>query len=125
MKMIPSVEEMIKSYVAAWNGRSLEQFKTGFAQCWAADATYTDPNYENLTGVDAIANLAYTSLQKMPVRTFNLLTTPDYHHNVGRYTWNVVLPEETKEGFDYFEFNNQYQITRLVSFFGPLKAFEG
>jgi hypothetical protein len=40
--------------------------------------------------------------------------------SLGRYTWNVVLPTETKEGFDYFEFNEQYQITRLVSFFGPL-----
>ncbi|SDF20304.1 SnoaL-like domain-containing protein [Mucilaginibacter pineti] len=119
--MIPSVEEMIEKYVAAWNGKSLAEFKTAFAECWAADATYTDPNYENITGVDGIAELANGSLEKIPVRTFNVLKSPDYHHNVGRYTWNVVLPEETKEGFDYFEFNEQNQITRLVSFFGPLK----
>ncbi|MDN5288513.1 MAG: isomerase [Mucilaginibacter sp.] len=119
--MISSVEEMIKRYVAAWNGKTLEQYKTGFAECWATNATYTDPNFEGITGVDGIAGLAQASLEKIPVRTFNVLTLPDYHHNVGRYTWNVVLPGETKEGFDYFEFNEQNQITRLVSFFGPLK----
>lgn len=119
--MIASVEEMIKQYVAAWNGKNLEEFKAGFAQCWAADATYTDPNFDGITGVEGIAGLAQYSLEKIPVRVFNVLTLPDHHHNVGRYTWNVVLPEETKEGFDYFEFNEQNQITRLVSFFGPLK----
>lgn len=119
--MIPSVEQMIKQYVAAWNGKGLDEFKAGFAQCWAADATYTDPNFALVQGVDGIAALAQGSLDTIPVRTFNVLTQPDYHHNVGRYTWNVVLPEETKDGFDYFEFNNENKITRLVSFFGPLK----
>jgi hypothetical protein len=123
--MITSVEEMIEKYVTAWNGNTLEQFKNSFAECWAANATYTDPNFEGITGVDGIVGLALASLGKVPVRTFNMLTLPDHHHHVGRYTWNVVLPNETKEGFDYFEFNSQNQITRLVSFFGPLKAIEG
>jgi hypothetical protein len=115
--MIHSVEEMITKYVAAWNNKDLEAFNTAFAECWAPEATYTDPNYALIKGVDGIAGLANTSLEKIPIRTFNVITTPDYHHNVGRYNWNVVLPEATKEGFDYFEFNEQFQITRLVSFF--------
>ena len=118
--MISSVEEMIKQYVAAWNGKGLDEYKSAFAECWAPDATYTDPNFALVKGVDGIAELAQTSLEKSPVRKFHVLTKPDYHHNVGRYTWNVVLPKETKEGFDYFEFNDENQITRLVSFFGPL-----
>lgn len=119
--MIPSVEEMIKQYVAAWNEKGLAEFKAAFAPCWAADATYTDPNFALVKGVDGIAELANTSLEKIPVRKFHVLASPDYHHNAGRYTWKVDLPEETKEGFDYFEFNEENQITRLVSFFGPLK----
>ena len=119
--MISSVEEMIKQYVAAWNEKGLPGFKAAFAECWAADATYTDPNFALIKGVDGIAELAQASLELVPVRTFQVLTLPDHHHNVGRYTWKVNLPQETKEGFDYFEFNPENKITRLVSFFGPLK----
>ncbi|TWI94780.1 SnoaL-like protein [Mucilaginibacter frigoritolerans] len=115
--MIPSVEEMIERYVAAWNGKGLDQFKADFAECWAADATYTDPNFELVKGVNGIAELAQTSLERAPIRTFSILTQPEYHHHVGRYNWQVQLPEETKQGFDYFEFNDQHQITRIVSFF--------
>ncbi|HEY0177176.1 MAG TPA: nuclear transport factor 2 family protein [Pedobacter sp.] len=119
--MIPSVEEMIEKYVAAWNLKGLEEFKAAFAQCWADNATYTDPNFALVRGVNGIAELARASLEKVPVRTFHVLTRPDYHHNVGRYTWKVDLPGETREGFDYFEFNEENKITRLVSFFAPLK----
>ena len=115
--MIPTVEEMIERYVTSWNEKGLEQFKAAFAECWADDATYTDPNFELVKGVDGIAGLAMISLERIPVRTFSVLTTPEYHHHVGRYNWQVKLPEETKQGFDYFEFNDQHKITRIVSFF--------
>jgi hypothetical protein len=119
--MITSVEEMIEQYVGAWNGEGLDEFKAAFAECWAADATYTDPNYELVAGVDGIAGLAQGSLEKFPGRKFHVLKSPDYHHNAGRYTWSVDLPDESREGFDYFEFNQAYKITRIVSFFSPLK----
>ncbi|OKS88368.1 Cif family virulence factor [Mucilaginibacter polytrichastri] len=115
--MILSVEEMIKQYVAAWNNNGPEEFKAAFAPVWAADAIYTDPDYALVKGVDGIAGLAQISLEHVPTRTFHVLTQPEHHNNVGRYTWKVILPEETKQGFDYFEFNEAHQITRIVSFF--------
>ena len=118
--MITSVEEMIHQYVKAWNGKGIEEYRTEFAKCWAIDGNYTDPNFENIYGVNGIAGLADKSLETFPVRTFSVLTIPDFHHNVGRYTWKVDLPGETREGFDYFEFNEKYHITRIVSFFGSL-----
>jgi len=115
--MITSVNEMIERYVAAWNEQSLAAYKTAFAECWAPEAMYTDPNFELIKGVDGISDLAQKSLEMMPSRSFKVLTQPDYHHKVGRYNWQVQLPERTKDGFDYFEFNENFQITRLVSFF--------
>lgn len=115
--MITSVEQMIERYVTAWNEQNLEAYKAAFAECWADTATYTDPNFELVKGVDGIAELALYSLQKIPGRTFKVLTQPDYHHNVGRYNWQVALPDGTKDGFDYFEFNSRFKITRIVSFF--------
>jgi hypothetical protein len=116
-KMITSVEEMIEQYVSSWNEGNLDDFKAAFARCWAADATYTDPNFELVKGVDGIADLAQFSLEKLPIRKFAVLTQPEYHHNVGRYNWKVDFPGETKEGFDYFEFNGENKLTRIVSFF--------
>ncbi len=114
--MTASVEEMIGKYVNAWNNHTLAEFKAAFGECWAADATYTDPNYD-IAGLDAVAALAQVSLYMVPTRTFSVLTQPEHHHNVGRYNWQVHLPEGTKDGFDYFEFNSEFKITRIVSFF--------
>ncbi|HWK08347.1 MAG TPA: nuclear transport factor 2 family protein [Puia sp.] len=88
--MIPSVEEMIRQYVASWNEQGLEDFKAAFARCWAADATYTDPNFSLIKGVDGIAGLAQASLEKTPTRAFSVVTLPDYHHNVGRREAGVL-----------------------------------
>jgi hypothetical protein len=115
--MIQSVEEMITKYVAAWNNNTPEEFKVAFAECWAADGTYTDPEFELIQGVDGIAALAVESLKRVPSRKFSVYTQPEHHHNSGRYNWQVHLPEGDKVGFDYFEFNNEFKITRIVSFF--------
>ena len=112
---------MIRQYVHAWDQQDLAAYTTEFGKCWAVHGTYTDPNFE-INSLNGLAELAHTSLPKMPTRFFHVLTVPDFHHNVGRYTWSVDTPEGTKEGFDYFEFNEVYKITRLVSFFGPLTA---
>ncbi|OMP76360.1 nuclear transport factor 2 family protein [[Flexibacter] sp. ATCC 35208] len=115
--MIPSVETMIEQYVNTWNATHLDAYKTGFTSCWAPDAIYTDPNHAHIQGVDALADLAQTSWNKVPGRIFNILKRPVFHHNSGRYYWTVALPEGPRQGLDYFEFNDQFQITRLVSFF--------
>lgn len=115
--MIPSVETMIEQYVNTWNASNLDAYKTGFTSCWAPDAIYTDPNHALIKGVDALADLAQGSWNKVPGRIFNILKRPVFHHNSGRYYWTVALPEGPRQGLDYFEFNDQFQITRLVSFF--------
>jgi hypothetical protein len=119
--MITTVAQMITQYVESWNGAGLSEFKAGFAQCWDENAMYTDPDFERISGVNELAELAQKSLELYPGRIFHILAMPDHHHNVGRYAWMVDLPGETREGFDYFEFNEAFKITRIVSFFGPLK----
>jgi hypothetical protein len=115
--MITSVEEMIAQYVSAWNETTLEGYQREFAKCYAADAVYTDPYSEHITGVDGIVDFAYKSLAIVPERIFTVAEQPAYHHHVGKYIWKVEAPAVTNTGYDYFEFNDQFQITRLVSFF--------
>ncbi|MGI4020193.1 MAG: hypothetical protein ACRYFA_01680, partial [Janthinobacterium lividum] len=76
--MITSVEEMIEHYVSAWNEQELENYLAAFAQCWSEEATYTDPNFFQVKGVQGLAELAQSSLALMPVRKFSVLTMPDY-----------------------------------------------
>ncbi|GAA3988456.1 nuclear transport factor 2 family protein [Mucilaginibacter dorajii] len=120
--MKTSPEETIKQYVASWNVKGAEAIKAAFAKCWAADATYTDPNYENVSGVDGISALCVGSHEIAPGRIFHVHTLPDHHHNVALYTWTVDIPgKETKGGTDYIEFDAEGKIARLVSFFPPLQ----
>lgn len=114
--MITSVKEMITKYVDAWNETSLEAYTTEFAKCYVPDAIYTDP-YGEYKGLNALANFAYVSLAIVPTRKFEVLETPEYHHNSGKYMWQVTSEGGSNTGYDYFEFNADFKITRLVSFF--------
>jgi len=114
--MITSVEEMIEQYVSAWNENNLEAYTREFSKCWAEDAVYVDPFSENI-GVSGISNFAQKSFEIIPSRKFKVLEKPDYHHKFGRYAWEVQFSGETNVGFDYFEFDGDFKITRLVSFF--------
>ncbi len=56
--MTSSIDNIIGKYLAAWNNNTPEAFRKGFAECWADDATYTDPNFELARGMKGIVQLA-------------------------------------------------------------------
>lgn len=115
--MKPSVKEVILQYVNAWNNHSLDVFKTEFAKCMAPEARYTDPTVE-ADGPDGVAVLAQESLNQYPDRKFRLVTEPEHHHNVARYTWEGYnIPTGSVEGYDVLEFNEDGLITRIITFF--------
>jgi hypothetical protein len=114
--MNASVEKMIAQYLLAWNENNLEAYKEEFSKCWAPEATYSDP-FGEYKGVDGISNFAQKSLEIVPERKFKILENPEYHHKFGKYAWMVEFEGKTNVGYDYFEFNDNFEITRLVSFF--------
>jgi hypothetical protein len=116
--MNTQMQKMIHDYVEAWNEHNEEDFTKAFTNVWTQDSTYTDPTVENLTGIDAIVKLAINSLDKFPGRKFEVSTEPETHHNVGRYNWKVTFADgKFVIGFDYFEFDNDFKLTKIVSFF--------
>ena len=115
--METSVEAMITQYIKAWNETTLESYKREFAKCWSPKATYTDPNFDLPPGVDAISELAVKSTTLFPGRIFTISKMPETHHHYVRYSWSVVLPNETRHGTDVIDFNEEFLITRLVTFF--------
>jgi hypothetical protein len=114
--MNTSVEEMIEQYVSAWNENSLEDYRREFKKCWSPEAIYVDP-FGSYQGVESLSEFAQKSLEIVPSRKFRVFENPEYHHQFGRYAWKVESLGQSNVGYDYFEYNDRFEITRLVSFF--------
>jgi hypothetical protein len=116
-----TVEESITQYIQAWNEKGLKNIKTALEKCWTADGTYTDSNNPPMKGLDKLAAVIQGSQEKMPERKIARTSRVDFHDNSGRYQWLLTKKNgEKSEGLDYFEFNAENRITRVVSFFGVL-----
>jgi hypothetical protein len=118
MKNIQTIEETVGQYGKAWNQSGRDNIVAVLRNCWAPDATYVDPQNPLVRGLIDLAGLIDSSYQQMPVRTFHMLSSPNFHINSGYFRWSVDEPgKETREGLDYFEYNDQNQLTRIVGFF--------
>ena len=118
MENSKSIEEIILIYTSAWNESEREAIREKIDQCWSVEATYTDKLTDTITGREAITNLIISSYNQMGPRTFKVLAEPATHHRSGRFRWLVTRPEGyPAEGMDYFEFDEQNRITRIVGFF--------
>jgi hypothetical protein len=118
MKTIKTIEETILTYTSAWNETEREAINELISRCWAPEATFTDRVTDTITGREAITDLIIGSYKQMGPRTFKVLGAPDVHHNSGRFRWLAIRPEGYPvEGMDYFEFDSDNRITRIVGFF--------
>lgn len=118
MENIKSIEEIILIYTNAWNETEPGAIREKIDQCWSAEGTFTDKVTDTITGRDAITDLIISSYDQMGPRTFEVLAEPVTHHRSGRFRWLVIRPEGyPAEGLDYFEFDEQNRITRIVGFF--------
>jgi hypothetical protein len=118
MENIKNIEEAILTYTSAWNETAREVILEKIKKCWAPDGTYTDKLTDTIIGPEAITDLIISSYGQMGPRTFTVLSQPDTHHQSGRFYWLAIRPEGYPvPGMDYFEFNDENRITRIVGFF--------
>jgi hypothetical protein len=118
MEKMKNIEQTILTYTSAWNETDRETIKGIISRCWAEEGTYTDPLTDTITGRDAITDLIIGSYSQMGPRTFKVLGEPQTHHNAGRFRWLAIRPAGyPAEGMDYFEFDGDNRITRIVGFF--------
>ena len=120
MENAQTVAETVAFYIEAWNQATPGAIRNNIEKCWAPNCTYTDKNTPLINGIDEIINLIIQSLEKLPVRTFILPAPPEYFDNCGRYRWTLQKPGGGYDGMDYFEFNDENFITRIVGFVNPL-----
>jgi hypothetical protein len=118
MEKVKNIEEAILTYTSAWNETEREAIIEKISRCWAPDGTYTDKLTDTITGQEAITNLIISSYEQMGPRTFQVLAEPQIHHQSGRFRWLAIRPSGyPAEGMDYFEFDSENRITRIVGFF--------
>ena len=115
-----TVEESVQQYAAAWNVVGVENIKAALEKCWTAESTYVDPQNGPVKGFDGLAELINGSYADMPGRVLRNVTSADFHNHSGRFLWDLTLANgDVIDGQDYFEYNEQNQVTRIVGFFGP------
>jgi hypothetical protein len=118
MENIKNIEETILTYTSAWNETARKAVSEKIKECWAPEGTYTDKLTDTITGQDAITDLILGSHVQMGPRTFKVLGQPETHHKNGRFNWLAIRPEGYPiPGMDYFEFDEENRITRIVGFF--------
>jgi hypothetical protein len=118
MENIKNIEDTILTYTSAWNETTREVIMERISQCWAAEGTYTDKLTDTIKGPEAITDLIISSHVQMGPRTFRVLGEPITHHQSGHFRWLAIRPEGYPiAGLDYFEFDTNNRITRIVGFF--------
>lgn len=116
-----TVEESIAQYIRAWDEKDPKKIEAALRKCWAADGTYTDPRSAPMKWTNGLVAVIEKSQKEMSDRKITQTSKLDVHHNSGRYEWDLVKKTgEKSEGLDYFEFDSDNRITRIVSFFGVL-----
>ncbi|WP_158799805.1 isomerase [Pedobacter sp. L105] len=91
-----------------------------YKSCWTQESTYVDSQNGPVKGLDGLAGLINGFHEQMPGQQIQQRSKVDAHHNGGRFSWeNIQDNGEKIEGMDYFEYNDQNKITRIIGFFGP------
>jgi hypothetical protein len=115
---------IVDAYLAIWNETDAGDRRQQIEQLWAADGTYTDP-LAAVSGRDSFSELIGAAQQQFSGLQFVRGATYDEHHNIVRFTWDLVPgagAEPVAIGFDVAEVNEVGQISNVYGFIDKLPA---
>jgi ketosteroid isomerase-like protein len=110
--------DLVRRYLELWNETDPALRRAAVETVWAEDARYVDP-LANVTGHDAISDLIGDVQQQVPGHVFRLLDGIDAHHDVARFSWELVPAdggESIVEGFDVAVTADDGRICSVVGF---------
>ncbi|GAB2929577.1 nuclear transport factor 2 family protein [Streptomyces mayteni] len=109
---------VVQRYFAAWNAGTPEERELAVAAAFTEDVTYTDP-LADVRGRDALAALIGGVRQRFPGFEFRVTGTPDGHHGLVRFTWDLVAPADGSApvaGFDVAALDDAGRIRAVSGF---------
>ncbi|ORM27814.1 nuclear transport factor 2 family protein [Williamsia sp. 1135] len=115
---LDTVGALVDQYLAAWNETDPQARREAIAALWAADGVYTDP-LASVSGVDGIDQVIAGAQEQFAGLTFVRGDVLDAHHNIARFTWELVAEvgaEPLVVGFDVAAVNDDEKITAVYGF---------
>ncbi|MEU9619173.1 nuclear transport factor 2 family protein [Streptomyces sp. NPDC088251] len=82
-------EDAVQRYFVAWNAATPEDLEKAVAAAFTETATYTDP-VADVRGHDELTATINGAHQQFPGFEFRLTGTPDGHHDIVRFSWELV-----------------------------------
>jgi hypothetical protein len=116
--MTNPINQLIDTYIDAWNEGVPERRRALVAEAFADDATYLDPMMSG-SGGDAIDAMIGAAQQQFPGHRFLLAGAPDAHHDHVRFTWHlepVTGGDVVAIGHDYATLAGDGRLQRVVGF---------
>jgi len=114
--------DAVERYFTAWNAATPEELRKAVETAFTEDGTYTDPLGE-AAGHEAIAATIAGAHQQFPGFAFTLTGTPDAHHHLVRFTWDLVSTADGSApaaGFDVITLADDGRIRTVTGFLDRL-----
>ncbi|WP_405606947.1 nuclear transport factor 2 family protein [Streptomyces sp. NBC_01511] len=113
--------ETVARYFTAWNAAD-EDVEKAVAEAFTEDGTYTDPLAE-VAGHAGITAAIRGAHAQFPGFDFTLTGTPDAHHHLIRFTWDLVSRADGSApaaGFDVVTLAEDGRISSVSGFLDRL-----
>lgn len=119
-------QELIDGYFQCWNVTDEIERADAVARTWVEDATSSDPMNE-VTGHQALISMFAALQVTYPGHRFAQVGTSDTHHNLIRWSWEMLDPSGAKvlDGIDVALVAEDGRIYYLAGFFGASPAVAG
>ncbi|MDQ0793378.1 nuclear transport factor 2 family protein [Streptomyces sp. B1I3] len=115
-------QDAVRRYFAAWNANTGEELEKAVAAAFTEDATYTDP-LAAVSGHDGLTAAISGARQQFPGFDFVATGTPDAHHDLVRFTWDLVSRADGSApaaGFDVITLAEDGRISSVSGFLDRL-----
>ena len=116
--------ELANRYIDAWNEPDAAARRKAVGDLWAEDGGYTDP-LADVAGPDAISALIASVHDQFAGHVFRLGGPVDAHHDVARFTWELVpagSDEATVVGFDVAAADGDGRLRHVYGFLDKVPA---
>lgn len=112
-------EDAVRRYFTAWNATDGEgALEKAVGEAFAEDATYTDP-LGVASGREQIVAAISGAHAQFPGFAFRPTGTPDAHHDMVRFTWDLVSSRDGSApaaGFDVITLAEDGRIRTVTGF---------
>lgn len=115
----------IDTYLDAYGEPNPSRRRELIIKSWASGGTLADPPMQ-ATGHAALDEMFAAVQGQFPGHRFRRTSAIDEHHNVARYSWDLVSPDGTVTvaGLDIAHLGSNGELTGVTGFFGPLPPLE-